>query len=85
MTLLDLRPGASGRVVGCAAAHGVKCRLAAMGFTPGSRVTVLNNHSGHPLLVMVHGSRVALGRGQAAGIAVRPDEEDGGNGSDASA
>jgi ferrous iron transport protein A len=85
MTLLELRPGTSGRVVGCVAGHGIKCRLAAMGFTPGSLVTVLNNHRGHPVLVMVHGARVALGRGQAAGIAVRPEETDDGDGSDAHA
>jgi len=74
-TLVELRPGKSARVVGCAGGHGLKCRLAAMGFTPGSRITVLNNHRGGPVLVMVHGTRVALGRGQAAQVLVQAEEE----------
>ena len=74
LSLLQLRPGQSAVVVGCSAGHGLMCRLAAMGFTPGSRLTVLSNYGGGPLLVMVHGSRIALGRGEAAKVMVRPEE-----------
>ncbi|MGQ9554432.1 MAG: FeoA family protein [Anaerolineae bacterium] len=72
-SLLQLSPGQSGVVVGFDAGHGLMCRLAAMGFTPGSRLTVLNNYGRGPLLVMVHGSRIALGRGEAARVLVRPE------------
>lgn len=48
-------------------------RFAAMGFTPGSRVTVLNNYGRGPLLVLIHGARVALGRGEASRVLVRPE------------
>lgn len=72
-SLLQLSPGQSGVVVGCDAGRGLMCRLAAMGFTPGSRLTVLNNYGHGPLLVMVHGSRIALGRGEAARVLVRPE------------
>jgi ferrous iron transport protein A len=44
-----------------------------MGFTPGARVTVVSNYRHSPVLVLVHGSRVALGRGEAAKVFVRPD------------
>ena len=73
LSLLKLGPGQSGVVVGCGAGHGLMCRLAAMGFTPGSRLTMLNNYSSGPLLVMLHGSRIALGRGEAAKVMVRPE------------
>jgi len=72
MTLRDLQSGQSGTVIDCSGGRGLMSRLAAMGFTPGSRVTVLNNYGRGPILVMVHGSRVALGRGEAAKILVRP-------------
>jgi len=46
-----------------------------MGFTPGSRVLMVNNYGHGPLLVMVHGARIALGRGEAARILVRRVED----------
>jgi len=71
--LLDLAPGDTGLVVGCAAGHRCLSRLAAMGFTPGARVTMISNYRHAPVLVLVHGSRVALGRGEAARVFVRLD------------
>ena len=76
--LLDLDAGRTGIVTDCSGGRACLSRLAAMGFTPGSRVTVVNNHRFGPVLVLVHGSRIALGRGEAAQVLVRPEE--GGNG-----
>jgi len=75
VSLLSLAPGQTGVVVGCRGGRGFMSRLAAMGFTPGSRVTVLSNYGRGPVLVLVHGPRVALGRGEAARITVRPDRD----------
>lgn len=72
--LAELMPGQSGIVVGCHAGHGLLGRFASMGFTPGSQVVMVNNYGHGPLLVMVHGARVALGRGEAGRILVRPEE-----------
>ncbi len=72
-TLLSLGPGQVGTVVGCSGGRGLMGRFAAMGFTPGSRVTVLNNYGRGPLLVLIHGARVALGRGEASRVLVRPE------------
>lgn len=72
-TLLNLGSGQAGTVVGCGGGHGLVSRFAAMGFTPGSLVTVINNHGRGPILVLVHGARVALGRGEAARVLVRPE------------
>ncbi len=71
--LLELNAGETGLVVGCASGHRCLSRLAAMGFTPGARVTMISNYRHSPVLVLVHGSRVALGRGEAARVFVRPD------------
>lgn len=71
--LLELAPGQAGTVVGCSAGRGLLGRFASMGFTPGSRVLMVNNYGRGPLLVIVHGARVALGRGEASRVLVRPE------------
>ena len=45
-------------------------RLASLGFTPGAEVDMTQNYGRGPLIVMVRGTRVALGRGEAAQIFV---------------
>lgn len=47
-------------------------RLASLGFTPGAQVTMTQNFGRGPLIVTVRGTRVALGRGEAAQIFVQP-------------
>jgi ferrous iron transport protein A len=54
--------------------HGLAKRLCALGLTPGAEVCVLQNRGRGPLLVEVHGARLALGRGQADRVAVEPIE-----------
>ncbi len=48
----------------------VLARLAALGFTPGATVSVIRTSDHGPLLVSLRGSRVALGRGEAASVLV---------------
>ncbi len=50
-------------------------RLASLGFTPGARVSMTQNFGRGPLIVTVRGTRVALGRGEAAQIFVAPTSE----------
>ena len=50
-------------------------RLASLGFTPGARVNMTQNYGRGPLIVPVRGTRVALGRGEAAQIFVTPGTE----------
>lgn len=50
-------------------------RLASLGFTPGARVSMAQNFGRGPLIVTVRGTRVALGRGEAAQIFVQPHAE----------
>jgi ferrous iron transport protein A len=45
-------------------------RLASLGFTPGAEVNMTQNNGRGPLIVTVRGTRVALGRVEAAKIMV---------------
>ena len=50
-------------------------RLASLGFTPGAEVDMTQNYGHGPLIVTVRGTRVALGRGEAAHIVVERNTE----------
>jgi len=51
---------------------GVRSKMEAMGFLPGERLMVVNACGG-PMLVILHGSRVGIGRGMAGKIFVSPE------------
>ncbi len=48
----------------------VTTRLASLGFTPGAEINMTQNYGHGPLIVTVRGTRVALGRQEAARILV---------------
>ncbi len=50
-------------------------RLVSLGFTPGARIGMAQNYGRGPLIVTIRGTRVALGRGEAAHILVQPFAE----------
>ncbi len=71
--LLSLSEMATGEDATIVAFHGgrmVNNRLASLGFTPGVKVNMTQNYGHGPLIVTVRGTRVALGRGEAARIVV---------------
>ena len=74
MQLLELEPGKQAIVRRLEGGRAVISRLAAMGFTPGASVKVIRNSEHDPLLVSLRGSRVALGREEAASIQVSFNE-----------
>ena len=45
-------------------------RLAAMGILPGVELMIVRNDHSGPLIVLVHATRIAVGRGEAAKIRV---------------
>lgn len=45
-------------------------KLSAMGFVPGSRIRVIRSQSGGPMIVLIRGSQMAIGRGVASKIEV---------------
>ncbi|MCX8033244.1 MAG: FeoA domain-containing protein [Thermoleophilia bacterium] len=71
-SLADLPACARGVVKQLPGAPGLAKRLVSLGLTPGAEVVVLQNRGHGPLIVEVHGVRLALGRGQAARVVVEP-------------
>lgn len=73
MIWLSLLPTDSRAVVSALPrSPGLAKRMIGLGLTPGAEVQVLQNRGRSPLLIQVHGARLALGRGQAARVAVEP-------------
>jgi ferrous iron transport protein A len=66
----NLPTGARATVCRLCGGREFAARAAALGFTPGAEVTVLQNYGHGPVIVLVRGSRVALGRGEAQKIQV---------------
>ena len=66
-----LGAGESGVLHDVLAGHGLGSRLSALGFTPGVRLTMVQNFGHGPVIVGVRSTRIALGRGEAEKIRVR--------------
>ncbi len=69
-SLSALTPGQVGIVRELAGGWGFVSRLAALGFTPGAQVTMVQNFGRGPLIVLVRSTRVALGRGEANRVVI---------------
>ena len=67
---MQLTPGKKAVIRRLEGGRTLLSRFAALGFTPGASITVIRNGDHGPLLVSLRGSRVALGRGEAAHIFV---------------
>lgn len=77
LALAALPVGTCGTVTGLSGGPGFAGRLAGMGLTVGAEVQVLQNPGRGPVLVRVRETRLALGRGEATRVLVRPsDTED---------
>jgi ferrous iron transport protein A len=66
--LSTLAQGEVGVVRALTGGRGFVGRLAAMGLIPGTEVVMLQNFGRGPLIVLVRGTRLALGRGEATKI-----------------
>lgn len=72
-TSLDFVPEChEASIVSLRGGHGLSGRLAALGFTPGVTIRVLRNPPRGPIIVSVLDTCIALGRGQARHVVVRP-------------
>lgn len=69
LPLSELAPGERGEVEDLSGGRGARRRLGELGLTPGTAIEVLASRG--PILVLVRGSRVALGRGMARKVMVR--------------
>lgn len=64
----ELPAGNDAEIITLAGGGSVVSRLAALGFVPGSRVSMVRNSGRGPLIVSVLNTRVALGRREALTI-----------------
>ena len=68
--LSSLPTGEKATVLSFGGGRAVNNRLASLGFTTGVDINMTQNYGFGPLIVTVRGTRVALGRGEAAQIMV---------------
>lgn len=73
MPLSMLSEGEEGKIVSIRGGRGLLRRLAELGFNPDTKVKVLRATSG-PFVIMLRGSRVAIGRGVAMRIFVEVEK-----------
>ena len=71
VALSILHPGERGVVAELLGGRGVMGRMAALGFTPGAEVRMVQNFGHGPLIVFLRDTRVALGRGEASKVRVK--------------
>lgn len=71
LPLSQLPAGVTAQVTQVHGGHGLVNRIACLGFTPGAEVKLLQNYGHGPLIALVRGARLALGRGEAEQILVR--------------
>ncbi len=74
LSLGDLAEGAQARVYQVQGGQGFRGRVAALGFTIGVPLRLLQNTGRGPVIVLIRGTRVALGRGEALKVLVAPEE-----------
>lgn len=70
LSLAEIHAGERAVVRQFRAGRAVESRLASLGMTPGAALEVVQNYGRGPLIVSVRGTRIALGRGEAAKILV---------------
>ena len=67
----ELPTGGEAEIESVSGAGSMMSRLAALGFVPGSRVSMVQNRGRGPIIVSVIHTRVALGRSEAGTIRAR--------------
>jgi len=72
LPLADLSAGEQAMIESLHGGRGLVNRLAVLGFIPGQKIVMVQNFGRGPLIVTVRGTRVALGRGEARKIVVKP-------------
>jgi len=71
LSLTQLKVGEKAAFINLEGGRGIVGRLTSLGFTPGVEITMTQNSGRGPLIVMLRGSRVALGRREAQKIIVQ--------------
>ena len=72
MSLANVSAGQQAMIESLHGGRGLVNRLAVLGFIPGQKINMIQNFGSGALIVNVRGTRVALGRGEASRIVVKP-------------
>ena len=72
--LSEIPTGESAIIASLCEGNEINRRLTSLGFTPGVGVEIVQNFGHGPMIVNVRGTRIALGRGEAAKISVQKEE-----------
>lgn len=73
--LSDIQTGKRAKIASLQEGNDLNRRLTSLGFTPGVDIEIVQNFGRGPMIVSVRGTRVALGRGEAAKIIVEQVEK----------
>ncbi len=77
--LSALQPGETGIMHDLVGGRSFICRLAALGFTPGAEVQMIQNFGHGPVIVSIRDTRIALGRREAAKVLLTPTRQSNGH------
>jgi ferrous iron transport protein A len=69
-SLSGVETGKTAVVCSLQGGHTFRSRLAALGFTPGAEVKVVQNRGHGPMIVTLRDTRIALGRGEASKVMI---------------
>ena len=73
MRLDHLNPGDEARIISLEGGYGLQQRLNRLGLHPGDTLRLVARGAFRgPLLILIHGTRIALGRGVARRVVVEP-------------
>jgi ferrous iron transport protein A len=76
ISLVDMKPGQSGKIVAIAGGQGLRSRLQALGIRPGKKITKLNSvFRRGPVTISVDKFQVALGYGKAVRVLVEVEDK----------
>jgi len=76
MILGNLHAGQKGKVAELQGGRVFTARMAALGFTLGTEIAMIQNFGRGPVIVLVRGTRIALGRGEASRVWVNSNDGD---------
>lgn len=75
ISLDQLLPGEKAVLVEFNGGRGITGRLTSLGFTPGVEISIAQNSGNGPLIAVLRGTRVALGRKESQKIIVQRIDE----------
>ena len=69
-SLSELKTGRTAVIRSLQGGHTFRSRLAALGFTPGAEIKMVQNMGHGPMIVTLRDARIALGRGEAGNVLI---------------